>query len=104
MSIILTNTNVSNYHSTRFGGVSGVTLALGEQGGKVVAFWTPKGAGLTQTVHTFGSATEAEKLPALFKAATGLDIGSKSLQKLMAPHMGVLSSVPSVAQPVKASK
>jgi hypothetical protein len=100
---ILSNANVSNYHSVRFGGVSGVTIAVGELHGKVVAFWSPKGAGLSQVVHTFGSASEAEKLPTLFRASTGLEISVKSLQKLMGQHMSVLSAAPAPTA-TKASK
>lgn len=101
---ILSNSNVQNYHSVRFGGVSGVTLAMGVQGGKVVAFWSDRGNALSQTVLTFGSVSELAKLPEAFKASTGLAIGDVSLRKLASHYMPVLSTAQAPTAPEKAAK
>lgn len=87
-SALLSNANVANYHSTRFGGQQGITVALGERDGKVVAFWGGKDG--SQVVKAYGNAKELESLPKDFKASTGLEISEKSLQKLANPHMAFL--------------
>jgi len=100
-SSVLSHLTVASYRSTRFGGQSGVTIAVGEKEGRVVAFWSPRGAGLTQVSHSFGSVSEAEKLPEIFKASTGLDISERSLRKLLGDLVPVLQRASKAAEKSK---
>jgi len=92
ITVILSASNVNGYHSTRFGGVHGTTIAMGTYQGKVVAFWALQGSPLDQTVITCQSTADLANVVKAFKLSTGLTIADKSFVKLAAPHIPALSA------------